>query len=297
MYLVTSLVAAKCPTCGAGLKIDPGQELVSCTYCNTSAFVKTRTRPATQQVLQQRVPVIDLSGGTTTAVSVALVLALLVAGGSFAAISSSRPSPPTSTEASTEVESAPQQQPAKAVPSVRTAPEVPPPPPGMKYVDVDGLKVMRPDPAAAPEKKPPHEMVEVVENGLKILRDAPKAKVEPEVPQSQRSTIATVVSESNLSVSGGLEKSLVSSTIRQAFGRFRICYAQALENDTSLTATSTLRFVIEADGTVSNLGNMGSAMPGPMKDCVLSAYRALHFPKPSNQVRPTVLSKLSFSMG
>jgi DNA-directed RNA polymerase subunit RPC12/RpoP len=53
------LVAARCPTCGAGLKIDLDQEIVSCSYCNTSAFVKTRTRPVTQQALHQHVPVID----------------------------------------------------------------------------------------------------------------------------------------------------------------------------------------------------------------------------------------------
>jgi DNA-directed RNA polymerase subunit RPC12/RpoP len=295
VYRVAKLVAAKCPTCGAGLRLDPGQEVVSCTYCNTSAFVKTRTRPATQQVLQRRVPVIDLSGGNATAVSIAMVAALLVAGGSFAAITSSRPARPTSTEASDK--SAPQPQPVKAVPSVRTAPEVPPPPPGMKYVDVDGLKVLRPEAAAASEKKSPRGPIEVEVNGLKILRDAPAAKGKLDVPLPPRSTVPTVVSESNLSVSGGLEKSVVSSTIRQAFGRFRFCYAQALENDPSLTATSTLRFVIEADGTISNLGNMGSAMPGPMRDCVISAYRGLRFPTPTSQVRPTVLSKLSFSPG
>lgn len=294
---VARLVAAKCPTCGAGLRLDPDQEVVSCTYCNTSAFVKTRTRPATQQVLQRRVPVIDLSGGNATAVSVALVAALLVVGGSFAAIASSRPASPTSSEASTEDKSAPQPPPAKAVPSVRTAPEVPPPPPGMKYVDLDGLKILRPDPAAAPEKKSPRGRIEVEENGLKVLRDAPAAKTKPDALLPQRSTVPPVVIESNLSVSGGLEKSVVSSTIRQAFGRFRFCYAQALENDPSLTATSTLRFVIEADGAISNLGNMGSAMPGPMKDCVFSAYRGLRFPTPTSQVRPSVLSKLSFSPG
>lgn len=55
------LVAAKCPTCGAGLKIDVAQEVVSCSYCNTSAFVRTRTRPVTQQALNQHVPVIDMT--------------------------------------------------------------------------------------------------------------------------------------------------------------------------------------------------------------------------------------------
>lgn len=296
MCRVARLLAAKCPTCGAGLRIDPGQEVVSCTYCNSSAFVKTRTRPATQQVLQRRVPVIDLSGGSATAISVAMVVALLVAGGSFAAITSSRSASSTSTEASTEDKSAPQQPPAKAVPSVRTAPEMPPPPPGMKYVDVDGLKVLRPDADAAHEKKLPRG-IEVEVNGLKVLRDAPAAKAKVGVPLPQRSPAPAMVSESNLSVSGGLEKSLVSSTIRQAFGRFRVCYAQALENDPSLIATSTVRFVIEADGTIGNLGNMGSAMPGPMKDCVLGAYRGLRFSTPPSQIRPTVLSKLSFSLG
>ena len=72
------LVAAKCPTCGAGLKIDVAQEIVSCSYCNTSAFVKTRTRPVTQQALHQHVPVIDTTSSLLLPSVVAAVAATVV---------------------------------------------------------------------------------------------------------------------------------------------------------------------------------------------------------------------------
>jgi DNA-directed RNA polymerase subunit RPC12/RpoP len=96
------LVAARCPTCGAGLRIDVAQEIVSCAYCNTSAFVKTRTRPVTQHVLHQHVPVIDTTNRSLllpvwTALSVAGVV---VAVGILLAARSLRPSPsPPSAEA------------------------------------------------------------------------------------------------------------------------------------------------------------------------------------------------------
>lgn len=75
------LVAARCPTCGAGLKIDVAQEIVSCSYCNTSAFVRTRTRPVTQQALHQHVPVIDMTGRSLLPLVWMAVSAAVVVGG------------------------------------------------------------------------------------------------------------------------------------------------------------------------------------------------------------------------
>src|SRR5688572_15922292 len=40
------LVAAKCPNCGAALKLDPRSQWVTCTYCSTSSFIQIQGRPA-----------------------------------------------------------------------------------------------------------------------------------------------------------------------------------------------------------------------------------------------------------
>jgi hypothetical protein len=274
---VASLVAARCPTCGAGLKIDVDQEIASCNYCNTSAFVKTNKRPVTQHVRQQRVPVIDASSQRLLWSLLAIPFVLFVAG-AVAALSASSQRDAV-TELSPAASEAPAALPEPPAPSVAVPTEDPPAraaPPGMKFVDLDGLKILRPDPD--------------------YVRPAPKAaSARPDVPLSQRPAPKVSVSQANLSVSGPLGKEQVSGAIGRALGQAGSCYRQALASDPGLTATSTLRFVVQADGSVTNLANQGSAMPLAMKDCVLSAYRNLRFPTSSNGGSTTVLSKLSYS--
>jgi hypothetical protein len=40
------LVAAKCPNCGAALKLDPRSQWVTCSYCSTSSFIQIQGQPA-----------------------------------------------------------------------------------------------------------------------------------------------------------------------------------------------------------------------------------------------------------
>lgn len=54
------LVAATCPKCGAGVRLDPDHEFVTCGYCGVSSFIQTRRRPPTEQVIQAHHPVIHL---------------------------------------------------------------------------------------------------------------------------------------------------------------------------------------------------------------------------------------------
>lgn len=60
------LIAATCPRCGAGVRIDLKQQFVTCSYCGVSSFIETPKRPATEQVRQVQ-PVIHVertsSGG------------------------------------------------------------------------------------------------------------------------------------------------------------------------------------------------------------------------------------------
>ena len=40
------LVAAKCPNCGAALRLDPRSQWVTCSYCSTSSFIQVQGQPA-----------------------------------------------------------------------------------------------------------------------------------------------------------------------------------------------------------------------------------------------------------
>src|SRR5262245_10925842 len=42
------LLKVACPQCGAGLRIEAEQQVVTCRYCNLSSFVHLPHRPATQ---------------------------------------------------------------------------------------------------------------------------------------------------------------------------------------------------------------------------------------------------------
>jgi DNA-directed RNA polymerase subunit RPC12/RpoP len=58
--VVARLVAATCPKCGAGVRIDPDNEYVTCSYCGVSSFIQTRRRQPTEQVIRTHQPVIHL---------------------------------------------------------------------------------------------------------------------------------------------------------------------------------------------------------------------------------------------
>ena len=58
------LIAAKCPNCGAGVRIDLERELATCDFCGTSSFVQTTQRRATEAIRQQHPMVIDVDAAT-----------------------------------------------------------------------------------------------------------------------------------------------------------------------------------------------------------------------------------------
>jgi hypothetical protein len=97
---------------------------------------------------------------------------------------------------------------------------------------------------------------------------------------------------------GKLRASQIQDVIRERFGDFTSCYAQALKRDRTLSGRVIVRFVIGIDGRVSDAGD-GSSVPvppdavvppsdpkvPPLTDkftvgCMVAAARALTFPKP-----------------
>jgi len=84
--VVARLVAATCPKCGAGVRIDPDHETVTCAYCGVSSFIQTRRRAPTEQAIRAHQPIIHLentarriSGCVSALISVGVLGAVGVA--------------------------------------------------------------------------------------------------------------------------------------------------------------------------------------------------------------------------
>ena len=93
---MSGLVAAKCPNCGANVRIDPDREYATCSYCQTSSFIKTPKRDLSEDARRRHAPVIEISasGGVATATWVAAIAVVVaIAGVGVAAFALTRPAP------------------------------------------------------------------------------------------------------------------------------------------------------------------------------------------------------------
>ncbi|MDI1477033.1 AgmX/PglI C-terminal domain-containing protein [Polyangium sp. y55x31] len=100
-----------------------------------------------------------------------------------------------------------------------------------------------------------------------------------------------------MALSGRLPPEVVRRIIRQNFGRFRLCYENGLRRNPNLQGRVAVRFVIGADGAVSNVGNGGSDMPdGGVVSCIVHAFEGLSFPRPDGGI-VTVVYPLMFAPG
>jgi Ca-activated chloride channel family protein len=98
-------------------------------------------------------------------------------------------------------------------------------------------------------------------------------------------------------VNGRLPTEVVQRIVRQNFGRFRLCYEQGLSRNPNLEGRVIVRFVIERDGSLSNLSNAGSDLPdSAVVSCVISAYSAISFPQPERGI-VSVVYPIEFSGG
>src|SRR6187402_2431056 len=80
-----------------------------------------------------------------------------------------------------------------------------------------------------------------------------------------------------VTVLGGLPQETVMRTVRQNFGRFRLCYEKGLSRNPALAGKVELRFAIERDGSVSRVvSGAGSDLPDPeMVKCVTNGLNGL----------------------
>lgn len=82
-------------------------------------------------------------------------------------------------------------------------------------------------------------------------------------------------------VSGRFPPEVIQRIVRQNFGRFRLCYENALRKDPNTTGRVSVRFTIALDGSVKgqrvDSSTIGSA---EMSACVANAFTNLSFPQP-----------------
>ncbi len=98
-------------------------------------------------------------------------------------------------------------------------------------------------------------------------------------------------------VSGRLPKEVIQRIVRQNFGRFRLCYEKGLGANPNLEGRVSVRFVINRDGSVSNVSNGGSSIPDSgVVNCTVRAFYGLSFPKPEGGI-VTVVYPIMFSPG
>jgi tetratricopeptide (TPR) repeat protein len=97
-------------------------------------------------------------------------------------------------------------------------------------------------------------------------------------------------------VRGQLPKEVVQRIVRQNFGRFRLCYEQALARNPSLQGNVGITFVIDESGSVQNPRPNGAQEldDTAMQNCVVGAHRGLSFPAPDSG-RVVVNATLGFS--
>ncbi|MBS2015430.1 MAG: AgmX/PglI C-terminal domain-containing protein [Deltaproteobacteria bacterium] len=119
------------------------------------------------------------------------------------------------------------------------------------------------------------------------------------VPLGGRRVGSPILRQGKTVVDGTMPPEVIQRIVRQNFGRFRLCYENALVHDATLAGRITVRFVIALDGSSSGATASGYGSDiGDQKmiDCVVKAFGNLSFPMPEG--RPvTVTYPISFNPG
>jgi Ca-activated chloride channel family protein len=98
-------------------------------------------------------------------------------------------------------------------------------------------------------------------------------------------------------VNGRLPPEVIQRIVRQNFGRFRLCYENGLRNNPNLQGRVSVRFEIDANGAVGQVGNAGSDLPDAgVVGCVSRAFHGLSFPPPEGG-KVSVVYPVLFSPG
>ncbi len=103
------------------------------------------------------------------------------------------------------------------------------------------------------------------------------------------------IREPNTTTNGRLPPEVIQRVVRQNFGRFRLCYENALRTNPGLNGRVVTKFVIDRNGQVSMAQDGGSDMPSQaVTQCIVRSFQSLSFPQPEGGIAtvtyPLVLS-------
>lgn len=97
-------------------------------------------------------------------------------------------------------------------------------------------------------------------------------------------------------VSGRIPPEVIQRTIRQNFGRFRMCYERGLAKNPNLEGRVAVRFVIDRQGAVASASASDGIGDASVTKCVESAFYGLGFAAPEGGI-VTVTYPLLFTPG
>jgi hypothetical protein len=98
-------------------------------------------------------------------------------------------------------------------------------------------------------------------------------------------------------VAGRLPPEVIGRITRQSFGRYRLCYENALRNKPDLRGEITLKYGIKRDGTIkSPQVAKSSTKDSTLDDCIRRSFLGLSFPQPEGG-EVTVTQKMTLSLG
>lgn len=102
--------------------------------------------------------------------------------------------------------------------------------------------------------------------------------------------------QGELTVTDGVPVEVVRRIVRQNFGRFRLCYENALRTAPSLAGTVVVGFVIDKSGSATRAeASKDSTIADPqMRACVARGFGNLSFPEPEHAASVTVTAAVSF---
>ena len=97
---------------------------------------------------------------------------------------------------------------------------------------------------------------------------------------------------------GWLPPEEIQRTVRQNFGRFRVCYERALQRNAALMGKVVVKFVINRDGAVGAVSrDEKTTMPDEeVVSCVVEAFRTITYPPPDGGI-VTVVYPINFAPG
>ncbi len=86
-------------------------------------------------------------------------------------------------------------------------------------------------------------------------------------------------------VEGRLPPEIVQRTLRQNYGRYKLCYENGLRRNPKLAGRVVIRFVIGRDGSVSSVADGGSTLADrEVVSCIVRSAYVLSFPQPEGGI-------------